>query len=227
MSDTPTRIRVLDQAGLGPIVALHERIHESLSDPSFLYRRDAAFFERIMAEGAIVGAFADGGELVAYAAVVAPGLRFPGCPEGFGRLGIDASRIAFSAGGGVHPAYRGEGLMKRILEARANRAAELGADFVTAVVSPGNVASLRTLHGLGYAAVGVHCDDDGDNYLLLSPTRTRFPAPAQAVSEAGLSDHAANLALLREGRLIGLPARRGDAAMFAYVEAVRLLAVPL
>lgn len=212
-------VEVLDQTSLGRIVALHEAIHASLSDPTFLYRRDAAFFAGIMADGAIIGATDDDGQLIAYAAVVAPGRRFPGCPQGFERLGIDAARVAFSAGGGVHPDHRGAGLMKRILEAREVHAALLGADFITAVVAPGNAASLAAVHGLGYAAVAVHRDDDGDNFLLLKPTLKRFPVPVSVVGEIALADDAANLAMLRDARLIGLPVGHGPDARFAYVEA--------
>lgn len=215
-------IEILDKSSLGRVVALHERIHASLPDPRFLYRRDAAFFARIMAGGAIVGASDGHGELVAYAGLAAPGVRFPGSPTGFERLGLDPSWVALSAGGGVRSDHRGAGLMKRLLRARANHADALGARFVTAVVAPGNLASITALHGLGYAMVGIHNDDDGDNYLLLKPALARFAPPSAGTSAVPISNTAAHLSMLGPGRQVGLPAQRDGTACFAYVDTLPL-----
>jgi len=219
------RTQMLDGGSLGKVAALHRRIIESLEDRSFLYHRGIDFFERlIVSDGAIVGVFSDSDELIAYAALAAPGSTFSGRPQGLGRLGIDPARVAFGAGCGVHPDHRGTGLMKPIVEERERRAAALGADFVTGVVAPHNTASLTTFHKLGYAAVGIHHDDDGENYLLLKSIVAQLPPASAAKLEIGLSDHETNFAILRDGRLIGLPLQRIAEAVFAYVEPGELFA---
>ena len=53
---------------------------------------------------------------------------------------------------GVDPGYRSDGLGRSLYEAFATRALELGANYIEAVTSPANTASLRFHQAIGFMA---------------------------------------------------------------------------
>jgi GNAT superfamily N-acetyltransferase len=211
-------LRVLTINDLHDVATLHREIRRSLIDSSFLCARNTEFFERLIAsEGVIVGAFRDE-RLIAYSAVILPGAQALRCDYALAHLSIDGSVMAFGSGCGVHPEHRREGLFKRLIGERTRQAALRGCSHVTAVVSPWNEASLRALHDLGHAAVGLHHDEDGENFLLVAPTVGRFPVPRKHAILAPIADLDENLRILREGPSVGLPLHANGEPVFAYIE---------
>lgn len=211
-------LRVLAIDDISEIVELHGEILRSLPDSSFLYAQGAEFFERLIAyEGVVVGAFR-GQRLVAYGAVILPHAQLLRRTYALAHLVIDGSAVAFGSGCGVHPDHRREGLFSRLIAERTRHAHLRGCSHVTAVVSPRNEASLRALHHLGHAAVGLHHDQDGENFLLVGPTEAHFPIPRTPAVTVPLANVEENLRLLRGKPTAGLPFYRDGVPVYAYVE---------
>lgn len=211
-------LRVLAPGDLPDVVALHGEVLRSLPDSSFLYAQSTEFFERLISgEGVVVGAFRND-RLVAYGAVILPQARVLRRRYDLSHLGIDDSAVAFGSGCGVHPDHRRAGLFSRLLAERTRQAHLLGCSHVTGVVSPRNATSLRAAHGLGHALAGIHRDQDGENFLLITPAVGRLPVPATPMLTVPLADAEANLNILRGRHAVGLPLPGDGEPVYAYVE---------
>ena len=79
----------------------------------------------------------------------------------------------------VDPAYRRRGYVRAMLRELLRRAAgEPSVKTVRATISPGNVGSLATISGFGFAEVGEQWDEeDGRELIFEVATRT---SPAEA-----------------------------------------------
>jgi GNAT superfamily N-acetyltransferase len=209
-------LRVLSPGDVARVAALHGEIQRSLPDNSFLYAQSAEFFARLInEEGVVVGAFC-AEQLVAYGAVILPQAHVLRRHYDIGHLVIDSSAVAFGAGCGVKADHRRAGLFSRLIEERTRQAHLRGCSHVTGVVSPRNDASLRAVHLLGHAVVGIHHDQDGENFLLLTSAAARFPIPAAPAVTVPLADAEANLRVLRSGPAVGLPLHRNGEPVYAY-----------
>jgi GNAT superfamily N-acetyltransferase len=211
-------LRVLEAGDLADVIALHGEILRSLLDSSFLYAQSAEFFEHLITgEGVVVGAFREG-RLVAYGAVILPEARVLRRHYDLSHLGIDGSAIAFGSGCGVHADHRRAGLFSRLIAERTRQARLRGCSHVTGVVSPRNDASLRATHLLGHAVVGIHHDQDGENFLLIIPAAAPFTAPTACALTVPLADAEANLRVLRGRPTMGLPLHSDGQPVYAYIE---------
>jgi GNAT superfamily N-acetyltransferase len=217
--DWGVTLRVLAVRDVQEVAALHREIRQSLPDSSFLYAQGPEFFERlIVSEGVVVGAFRDG-RLVGYGAVILPGAQLLARAYALTHLNIDSSVLAFGSGCGVHPDHRREGLFRRLIAARTREAFLRGCSHITAVVSPLNDVSLRALHSLGHAAVGLHHDEDGENFLLVQRTEGCFPPLKTATVPVPLVDVDENFRILKDKPSVGLPVYLDGQPAFAYAEA--------
>jgi RimJ/RimL family protein N-acetyltransferase len=67
----------------------------------------------------------------------------------------------------VEPGYRRQGVATEVVHALFDWALANGVDRFRASVSPGNVASLAIIQGLGFTQVGVQIDDiDGEELVF-------------------------------------------------------------
>jgi [ribosomal protein S5]-alanine N-acetyltransferase len=83
---------------------------------------------------------------------------FHGPPDETGMV-----EVAYS----VDPAYRRRGYARAMLAALLRRAAaEPGVSTVRATISPGNVASLATISGFGFAEAGEQWDEEDGRELI-------------------------------------------------------------
>jgi hypothetical protein len=222
MTDEGLVFRKLEMHDIDALISVHQAVLASLADPSFLYARPDDFFERVLAgDGMGFGAFTPAGRLIAYSTLLRPNARdYPYLA--LDHLSLDASLVAHGTGMAVHPEFRAQRIMGPLLQSRTSQALAIGARFVTAVISPGNTPSLKTVHACGYFPVGVHDDDDGANYLALTSVSGNLRVPDAGDMDHAFDDHARNLPALASGRFIGLPFMAGDARMLRFVAASRL-----
>ena len=222
MTDEGLVFRKLEMHDRDALISVHQAVLASLADPSFLYARPDSFFERVLAgDGMGFGAFTRAGRLIAYSTLLRPNARdYPYLA--LDHLSLDASLIAHGSGMAVHPEFRAQGIMGPLVQSRKLQALAMGAQFVTAIVSPGNMPSLKTVHASGYCPVGVHHDDDGINYLALTSVSGSLKVPDTGDMDHAFDDHARNLPALASGKFIGLPFMDGAVRMLRFVAATRL-----
>jgi [ribosomal protein S5]-alanine N-acetyltransferase len=92
---------------------------------------------------------------------------FHGPPDETGMV-----EVAYS----VDPAYRRRGYARAMLRELLRRAgAEPGVSTVRASISPGNVASLATISGLGFAEVGEQWDEEDGRELIFEVAVRKSP----------------------------------------------------
>jgi ribosomal-protein-alanine N-acetyltransferase len=76
----------------------------------------------------------------------------------------------------VDPAYRRRGYARAMLRGLLRRAAaEPGVSTVRASISPGNVASLATIAGFGFAEVGEPWDEEDGRELIFEVAARTSP----------------------------------------------------
>jgi GNAT superfamily N-acetyltransferase len=136
----------LTLAQMEEIEALQQKVIDSLEDKSILQPLSRAEFENILGEnGVMLGAF-DGEQVIASRALLKPD------PSEEEHLGVDAgavdlSRVLYQEVSFVHPAYRGQGLQRKLGERIMELVDLADYDVVCATVKPFNIASLKDKFG--------------------------------------------------------------------------------
>ncbi len=148
-------MRFLDKAALHEIVNLQKLVAQSLPSPEIFRLHDVGYFRSLLeSERSVIGVIADGG-LIAYSLIYIPG-------EGKENLGRDVGLpeeelklVAHLQAAAVHPAYRGNGLQRRMGAAHLKVIEEMGYEHVLCTVSPKNPISLRNVLSNGFVIRGL------------------------------------------------------------------------
>ena len=144
----------LSLAQIEEIEALQQKVIDSLEDKSILQPLSRTEFENILGDnGVMLGAF-DGEQLIASRALLKPD------PSEDEHLGVDAgavnlSRVLYQEVSFVHPAYRGNGLQRKLGERIMELVNLVDYDVVCATVKPFNIASLKDKFGQGLHVVAL------------------------------------------------------------------------
>ncbi len=157
-------IRQLDIGWLDAIYQLHADIHARLKEEerTFITRKTREDFAcYLRGQGEIVGVIVEG-QLVAMGSVLLPSARHPYTATADMPAVPVPQDIAVIQSGAVLPAWRSQGLQKRLIEARLEIARRHGRRHALSIVDTRNTASIRSLLGNGFVITGQGVDpDDG------------------------------------------------------------------
>ena len=163
------------------IEKLQQVVIDSLDDATILQPLNKAEFQNILGDnGVMLGAFHEN-QLIACRALLKPD------PNEDEHLGIDAgasdlTRVLYQEVSFVHPAYRGQGLQKK-LGARIMKCVD-GADFdvVCATVKPFNIASLKDKFSQGMHVVALKLKYGGKlRYVFAKKLHTEISVSEDAI----------------------------------------------
>ncbi len=143
-------VRFLDKDALGEMLNLQEIIAQSLSSPEIFRLHDAEYFWSLLeSERSIIGVIADR-RLIAYSLIYIPGEGAQNLGRDLGMPEEDLKLVAHLQAAAVHPAYRGNGLQRRMGAAHLKVIEEMGFEHVLCTVSPKNPISLRNVLSNGF-----------------------------------------------------------------------------
>lgn len=198
-------VRILNPDDAEAVHALHREVLHALPNSSFMYRHNLDYFlEVIERRGFVIGAYISG-SIVGYAAFLRPGEQASGRGQHLTRLGLTQDDVAESAGAAVHPNHRKQELFRQLIHERFRLAGEFGYTFMTTVVSPQNLVSLKVLLQTESTIVANHRDADGDNYLMLKSLRQELPSSQDRLCLVELGDTDSHLRHLETHTELGLP----------------------
>lgn len=155
LDEVSFHMEFLDEKALPEIVKLQELIARSLPDPKIFHLQGEADLREIFRlERAVIGVLADEG-LAAYSIVRIPGEAEDNLGRDLDLPSEEQGNVAHLQAIAVHPAYRGNGLQRRMAAAHLGVIGELGCRHVCCTVSPLNPFSLNNLFGFGFLVKGL------------------------------------------------------------------------
>lgn len=164
---------------------LHERTYAGAVPETMRHDQPAFFAEIAAGGGALLGLEGPGGGLVAYGVLSLPGPHASPCCRLLGLA--PSSPVAQLDGIAVDPAWRGNGLQRRLGQWRMATAARLGHSHICSTAAPRNVHSWMNLLSLGLVIRGLHVMYGGSlRYVLHCDLEAA--APVAAVREIAVSD---------------------------------------
>jgi ribosomal protein S18 acetylase RimI-like enzyme len=209
--------QILKSIDIPDLHALHCDVLRTLRNRGFMYSHDLEYFRDVVERrGHVIGAYA-ANRLLGYGAFLKPGEQVAGHGHKMRHLGINPGSIAESAGAAVHPDCRKQGLFTQLIRERFRLGGQLGYAFMSCVVSPENLVSLKVLLQTQCIMVANHRDIDGDNYLLLKPLTEPFSCPEYNGSIVELNDCKGHFQHLSDGKKIGIADTRKGKLAVKYV----------
>jgi len=150
-------LRSLGSSSLGDLMSLEAIVAECLPSAEIFLLHDEEFFQDILSQRIpAIGIFA-GEDLVAYSII-----RIPGLSSKYSNLGRDINlpeedlgKVAHLQAIAVHPAYRGNGLQRLLINRHLSVAKVQGFKHICCTVSPKNPISLANMLSCGLLIEGL------------------------------------------------------------------------
>jgi ribosomal protein S18 acetylase RimI-like enzyme len=160
-------MRFLDENALQDILNLQELIARGLPSPEIFRLHDVDYFKSLFkSERSVIGVIVEG-SLIAYSLIYIPGKGYENLGRDIGLPDEELELVAHLQAAVVHPAYRGNGLQKRMGAAHLRVIEELGFEHVLCTVSPRNPFSLRNVFSNGFVIRGLKQKFEGAwRYIL-------------------------------------------------------------
>jgi ribosomal protein S18 acetylase RimI-like enzyme len=160
-------MRFMDESALQDILNLQELIARGLPSPEIFRLHDADYFKGLFkSERSVIGVIAEG-SLIAYSLIYIPGKEGENLGRDVGLPEEELERLAHLQAAVVHPAYRGNGLQKRMSAAHLRVIEGMGLEHVLCTVSPKNPFSLRNVFSNGFVIRGLKPKFEGAwRYIL-------------------------------------------------------------
>ncbi len=189
----------LDESALQGILNLQELIARYLPSPEIFRLHDADYFSTLFkSERSVIGVIADG-NLIAYSLIFVPGKEGENLGRDVGLPEEELERVAHLQASVVHPAYRGNGLQKRMGAAHLRVIKEMGFEHVLCTVSPKNPFSLRNIFSNGFVIRGLKPKFEGAwRYIMYRNLLHAIGFHCETVSTRG-SDIEGQVDLLSRG----------------------------
>jgi hypothetical protein len=197
-------MKFLEKGSLPDLMRLQSVIAANLPCPEIFMLHDEKYFqEALRLERSVIGVVTKEG-LIAYSII-----RIPGhCDDNLGR-DIDLPeeelpKLAHLQAAAVHPAYRGNGLQRKLTYAHLAVIEEMGCEHVSCTVSPKNPVSLANYLSCGLAIEGLRPKMQGWwRYILhrniLLPNSSNMDLAAIHGVGIKISDTNGQLDLLKRG----------------------------
>jgi ribosomal protein S18 acetylase RimI-like enzyme len=147
-------MKYLDTGSLEDLMELQNIVAASLPCPEiFILHEDEYFKEALCLDRSVLGITADE-KLIAFSVIRIPGLSH----ENLGRdinLDMELGNVAHLQAAAVHPAYRGNGLQRKLTLAHLDVILEMGYQHACCTVSPKNPISLGNYLSCGLKIEGL------------------------------------------------------------------------
>ncbi len=149
------KMKFLHESSLAELLRLQNIIADSLPCPEIFMLHDDLYLREIFRrERSVIGVTAEE-SLIAFSIIRIPDLS----PDNLGRdidlPGEDLCKVAHLQAAAVHPAYRGNGLQRKLIFAHLCVIEEMGYEHVCCTVSPKNPVSLRNYFSCGLIIEGL------------------------------------------------------------------------
>jgi ribosomal protein S18 acetylase RimI-like enzyme len=194
-------MKFLDESALQDILNLQELIARDLPSPEIFRLHDEDYFSRLFRlERSVIGVIVDG-SLIAYSLIYIPGKGGENLGRDVGLPEEELERVAHLQAAVVHPAYRGNGLQKKMGAAHLKVIEEMGFEHVLCTVSPKNPFSLRNVFSNGFVIRGLKPKFEGAwRYIMYKNFLHAISFRCETVSIRG-SDIECQVDLLSRGYL--------------------------
>lgn len=139
----------LDESSLQEMIELQDLILGHLPDPEIFFPHDKDYFHRIFQhDRSVLGVKAED-RLAAYSIIRIPGHEDDNLGRDINLVEDELGRVAHLQATVVHPAFRGNGLQRKMAATHLGVIRDLGFQHVCCTVSPKNPASLANIIGNG------------------------------------------------------------------------------
>jgi ribosomal protein S18 acetylase RimI-like enzyme len=194
-------MRFLDENALQDILNLQELISRGLPSPEIFRMHDEDYFSSLFkSERSVIGVIVDE-SLIAYSLIYIPGKGEENLGRDVGLPEEELEHVAHLQAAVVHPAYRGNGLQKRMNAAHLRVIEEMGFEHVLCTVSPKNPFSLRNIFSNGFVVRGLKPKFEGAwRYIMYKSLLHAISFRCETVSIRG-SDIEGQVDLLSRGYL--------------------------
>lgn len=147
--------RFLDESSLPDLLRLQDVIAANLPCPEVFMLHDERYFPEIFRyERSAIGAMV-GDELIAYSIIRIPGLAGDNLGRDLNLPQDELTGVCHLQAIAVHPAFRGNGLQRKLAAAHLHVIEEMSCKHVCCTVSPKNPVSLANILSCGLAIKGM------------------------------------------------------------------------
>jgi GNAT superfamily N-acetyltransferase len=193
------RMQFLDEKDIPDILNLQAQVARCLPDPKIFHLQSEEDLREIFClERSVIGVMADD-VLAAYSIIRIPGDAADNLGRDLNLPSKELGNVAHLQAIAVHPAYRGEGLQRRMERAHLGVIEDLGFKHVCCTISPQNPVSLRNTLECGFLIKGLRLKFEGWWRFILHRS---FPCETMTSREGfriNGSDIAGQVDLLRRG----------------------------
>jgi ribosomal protein S18 acetylase RimI-like enzyme len=148
-------MKFLKSGSLPDLMNLQSIIAANLPCPEIFMLHEEKFFQEIFRlERSIIGVTADE-ELIAFSIIRIPGLADDSLGKDLNLRDEELIKVAHLQAAAVHPAYRGNGLQRKLTSVHLRVIKEMGYEHVCCTVSPKNPVSLANYLSCGLAIEGL------------------------------------------------------------------------
>jgi hypothetical protein len=148
-------MKFLQAGSLPDLISLQHFIAANLPCPEiFMLHDDIYFLEIFRLERSVIGVITEDG-LIAYSLIRIPGLADDNLGKDLNLPEAEMIKVAHLQAAAVHPAYRGNGLQRKLTFAHLRVIEELGYEHVCCTVSPKNPISLANILSCGLVIDGL------------------------------------------------------------------------
>lgn len=148
-------MRFLKAGSLPDLMSLQSIIAANLPCPEIFMLHEERFFQEILRlERSVIGVTAEE-ELIAFSIIRIPGLADDSLGKDLNMREEELIKVAHLQAAAVHPAYRGNGLQRKLTSAHLRVIEEMGYEHVCCTVSPKNPVSLANYLSCGLMIEGL------------------------------------------------------------------------
>ena len=152
-------MRFLDESAMQEMLDLQELVVHHLPVPEIFRQHDRSYLQELFrrgqsAERSALGVTTRKG-LIAYSIIHFPGLARDNLGRDIGLPERELEKVAHLQAAMVHPAYRGNGLQRKMAAQHQKVIKNLGCEHVCCTISPWNPYSLRNMLASGFGIRGL------------------------------------------------------------------------
>jgi hypothetical protein len=148
-------MKFLNSGSMADLLELQNVIAVNLPCPEVFMLHDDLYLREIMRhERSVIGVTTEEG-LIAFSMIRVPGLAHDNLGRDINLPEEELCRVAHLQAAAVHPAYRGNGLQRKLTFAHLGVIEEMGYEHVCCTVSPKNPVSLRNYLSCGLVIEGL------------------------------------------------------------------------
>jgi GNAT superfamily N-acetyltransferase len=148
-------MKFLDQGSLPDLLSLQNVIAANLPCPDvFMLHEDMYFRKVLRLERSVIGVTCEK-ELISYSIIRIPGRSNDNLGRDINLPEEELAKVAHLQAVAVHPAYRGNGLQRKLISAHLRVIEEMGYEHVCCTVSPKNPVSLTNMLSCGFVIEGL------------------------------------------------------------------------